>query len=99
MSDSRWQETQSKVLQQQVNRDHRRPREAREGVVGEVCARSKYMKTHNIYHHVQGVANDVEWDETDKLNRSGWGEGGGGNVHVHYEESHKTSRHFFQLVN
>ena len=52
----------------------------------------------------QGVANDVEWGETDKLNMSGWGEGGGGNVQgtmadVHYEESHKTSRHFFQLVN
>ena len=59
------------------------------------------MKTHNTHHHVQGV---LEWSETDKVDWSGWGEGGGGNVQgtmadVHYEESHKTSRHFFQLVN
>jgi len=38
------------------------------------------MKTHNTHHHDQGVANDVEWGETDKLNMNGWGEGGGGNV-------------------
>jgi len=38
------------------------------------------MKTHNTHHHDQGVANDVEWGETDKLNMSGWGDGSGGNV-------------------
>jgi hypothetical protein len=40
------------------------------GVVRETYARSKCMKTHNT-HHVQGVVNDVEWGETDKLNMSG----------------------------
>ena len=45
------------------------------------------MKTHNT-HHVQGVANDVEWGQTDYLNMSGWGEGDEGNVQVTMAHTH-----------